>query len=530
VGLFLKKKVLVKDITIQTLIRRLDELNNRVSELEKENKTLCNEVASLKSENKALCNEVASLKSENKELRDGVVLLKTDNTELKDEIISLKTENAELRARLNSDSHNSNKPPSSDGYKKKTVKPAFNKSKNSNQGGQKGHQGRTLHQVETPDEIVVCPPGICSCGHCFTEKELELAEKRQVFELPQPRLEITEYQIFKALCPVCGREQKGVVPEGVNSPVQYGNNVKALAVLLNVHYRLPFKKIQNLFKDLFGYPINESTINQAGEKCYQRLEESEQIIKSKIIDQKVAHADETGIRVAGKLQWLHTATSLLYTYLFVHEKRGTGAIQSNKSILTEYIGWLVHDCWGSYFNLKKLNHAICGAHILRELESLIENKQAKWAKVFKLFLLDIYDMPFEQRVKRREHIESRYDRICSIGEKAEPPPVSTPGRRGRCKRTKGRNLVERLINKKDAVLAFAFNKEVPFTNNLAERDIRPAKVKQKISNCFRTFKGAEIYARIEGFISTARKNQRNVFLELCATFEGQNFITGKLTR
>ena len=134
-------------------------------------------------------------------------------------------------------------------------------------------------------------------------------------------------------------------------------------------------------------------------------------------------------------------------------------------------------------------------------------------------------MPFEERVIRRKQIESRYDRICEIGEKAESPPVKTTGRKGRYKRTKGRNLVERLIREKDAVLAFAFNKDVPFTNNLAERDIRPAKVKQKISNCFRTFKGAEIYARIEGFISTARKNHRPIYSELCTTFEGHNFIT-----
>jgi len=201
------------------------------------------------------------------------------------------------------------------------------------------------------------------------------------------------------------------------------------------------------------------------------------------------------------------------------------AIQSNKSILMDYIGWLVHDCWGSYFNLKNLKHAICGAHILRELQGLIDGGETKWAKVFKSFLLSIYKMPFEERVKQRNHIESRYDRICGFGEKVEPPPVKTAGRKGRYKRTQGRNLVERLIREKDAVLAFAFNKEVPFTNNLAERDIRPAKVKQKISNSFRTFKGAEIYARIEGFISTARKNQRCVFTELCTTFEGHNFIT-----
>ena len=445
---------MVKDLTIQVLIKKVEELTRRLEKFEKENKILCYENA------------------------------------------VLKAENADLRARLNNNSNNSNKPPSSDGYKKKPVKPALPKNKGSRQGGQKGHKGHTLQQVESPDKIVTCPPGTCTCGHKFEKEESMLAEKRQVFDLPQPKLEITEYQIFKASCPECGQEQKGVAPEGVNTPAQYVNKVKAFVVLLNVHYKLPYKKIQRLFSDLFGYPINESTISSAGEKCYEKLEESERVIKSKIIGDKVVHADETGLRTAGKLHWLHTATTLLYTYLFVHEKRGSGAIQSNKSTLRDYIGWLVHDCWGSYFNLRNLKHAICGAHILRELEGLIKSRETKWAKVFKLFLLYVYKMPFEERVKQRKHIESRYDRICGVGEKAEPPPVKTTGSKGRYKRTQGSNLVERLIREKNAVLAFAFNKEVPFTNNLAERDIRPAKVKQKISNCFRTFKGAEIYARI----------------------------------
>jgi transposase len=486
----LTKKVLVKNLTIRVLIKNVEELTRRLEKLEKENKIL----------------------------RHENVMLKAANTELKVEV-------ADLRARLDSNSHNSNKPPSSDGYKKQTVKPALPKGKGSSQGGQKGHKGHTLQQVESPDKVVTCIPGICTCGHEFKKEQLILAEKRQVFDLPEPKLEITEFQIFKACCPACGQEQKGIAPEGVNAPAQYGNKVKAFVVLLNVHYKLPFKKIQLLFSDLFGYPINESTISLAGEICYEKLEESERIIKSKIVADNVVHADETGLRTAGKLQWLHTATTQLYTYLFVHEKRGSGAIQSNKSILRDYIGWLVHDCWASYFNLQNLKHAICGAHILRELEGLIETRQTKWAKVFKSFLLSVYMMPFEERVMRRKHIESRYDRICEIGEKAESPPVKTTGRKGRYKRTKGRNLVERLIRERNAVLAFAFNKEVPFTNNLAERDIRPAKVKQKISNCFRTFKGAEIYARIEGFISTVRKNKRRVFPELCTTFEGYNFIT-----
>lgn len=478
---------MVKDLTIRALIKDIQDLTLRLEKVERENKRLHHE-----------------------------------NTQLKADIAEMKAENKDLRARLESNSHNSNKPPSSDGYKKQTIKPGLPKGKVSSQGGQKGHKGNTLKQVESPDEIVPCVPDICTCGHKFKKDQLILAEKRQVFDLPQPKLEITEYQIFKASCTVCGKEQKGVAPEGVNAPAQYGNKVKAFAVLLNVHYKLPFKKIQLLFSDLFGYPINESTISLAGEKCYEKLKESERIIKSKIIAENVVHADETGLRTAGKLHWLHTATTSLYTYLFVHEKRGAGAIQSNKSVLRDYIGWLVHDCWGSYFNLEKLRHAICGAHILRELEGLIETRETKWAKVFKPFLLSVYRMPLEERIRRRQQIESKYDCICTIGEKAEPPPMKT---KGKYKRTPGRNLVERLIREKDAVLAFAFNEGVPFTNNLAERDIRPAKVKQKISNCFRTFKGAEIYARIEGFISTARKNNRSIFSELCATFEGHNFIT-----
>jgi len=456
------------------------------------------------------------------ELIDKVDLLTIRIAAVDAENTKLRLEISELKSKLNSNSQNSSKPPSSDGYKKK---PAFPKKKKGKQGGQIGHKGKTLHQVENPDKTVVCKPESCDCGHAFSEGEMKLSEKRQVFDLPKPKLEVTEYQISKAICPLCGKSHKGVTPENVNAPVQYGNRVKAYAVLLNVHFKLPFKKIQLLFGDLFDYSINESTVYSASHQCYKKLEKTEEIIKSKISENNVVHADETGLRVKGKLHWLHTASSLLFTYLFVHEKRGGKALTSEKSILDKITNWLVHDCWSSYFSFEKLKHAICGAHILRELEGLIENGQSKWSKVFKTFLMSVYEMPFDERVKQRQHIESRYNIICDIGEKSEPPPKKTPGKRGRYKRTKGRNLVERLIRERDGVLAFAFNKEVPFTNNLAERDIRPAKIKQKISNCFRTFTGAEIYARIEGFVSTARKHNCNVFSELCTTFDGYNFIT-----
>ena len=459
------------------------------------------------------------LAEKNKDLHQENSVLKTENSDLKEEV-------AKLKAQLNSNSRNSSKPPSSDGYKRK---PAFERKKNGKQGGQQGHKGRTLQQVEHPDKTVRHKPGPCDCGHVFSDKELSVAETRQVFDLPQPKLKVIAHELLKGQCPKCGKWHKGIAPEGVNAPVQYGKGVKALTTLLNVDYRIPFKKIQILFGDLFGYAINASTVYSNSRQCSEKLAKTIEIIKSKIIEAITAHADETGIRVEEMLRWLHVATTEFYTYLFVHEKRGKLALESEQSILNKLTGWLVHDCWGSYFNFKELDHALCGAHILRELEGLIENEQSKWARVFKTFLMHLFEMPFEERVKRRQQIESRYILICSMGEKAEPPPRKTPGKRGRYKRTKGRNLVERLTREKEAMLAFAFNEEVPFTNNLAERDVRPAKIKMKVSNCFRSFEGAEIYASIASFVSTVRKHDRNVFSELCTTFEGHNFITGQYT-
>ena len=448
---------------------------------------------------------------------------------LEAELLRVQTENAflkekvsELESRLKSNSSNSSNPPSSDGYQKK---PAFAKKFKGKKGGQKGHKGNNLKQIDNPDKIVLCLPDECICGHTFNEEDLmTIAEKRQVFDLPQPKLEVTEYQIHKANCPICGLSNKAVAPEGIKAPAQYGNGVKSYVVMLNVHYKLPYKKIQLLFKDLFGYPINESTIFSASENCYNNLEDTESIIKTKVSLNDVVHADETGLRIEGKLQWLHTATTTLFTYLFVHKNRGKEALESESSVLNRINNWLVHDAWSSYFSFKNYKHAMCGAHILRELQGLMDSGQSKWAKTFKTFLMSVYEMPFEERVKQKRQIENRFLRICNLGEQLEPPPIKTPGKRGRYKRTKGRNLVERLIKYQGAVLAFAFNENVPFTNNLAERDIRPTKIKQKISNSFRSFKGAQYYARIEGFISTARKNNKNIFNELSSTFNGHNFI------
>lgn len=459
--------------------------------------------------------QLAAMAEENIRLKERISTLVEENSRLKERI-------TELESQVNKNSGNSSKPPSSDGYKKK---PAIARKKGGRPGGQKGHKGHTLQQVEHPDETIYCDPAPCSCGHVFSEDELYLSEKRQVFDIPKPRLEVKEYQIYEGTCPCCGAFHKGSAPQGINAPVQYGVGAKAYAVMLNAHIKVPFKKIQLLFKDLFGYPINESTIYSATQQCYGALEKSEDHIKSKVAESSVVHADETGVRVEGRLHWLHTATTEKYTYLFVHKNRGGKALQSSKSVLERLHGWLVHDCWGSYFKFQNVNHSICGAHLVRELESLVENTRSEWADMMQDFLLTLNDQPHYLRVRQRGKYLAKYREICSLGDKQEPPPIKTPGTRGRLKRTKGRNLVERLTREETAVLAFAFNKEVPFTNNLAERDVRPAKIKLKISNSFRTFQGADIYARIEGFMSTVRKHNKNVYSELCNTFRGYNFLT-----
>jgi len=452
-------------------------------------------------------------------LEKAFVLLRQENIRLKDENKILKYRVSELKARCKSNSSNSSRPPSSDGYQKKPAFPRKSKGKN---GGQKGHKGNNLKQILSANKTVKCIPKQCECGHIFNPSELKISEKRQVFDIPKPQLYITEYQIYKGRCSGCGKIHRGVAPQGVTAPTQYGNGVKSFVVMLNAHFNIPYKKIQLLFKDLFGYPINESTIYSANEKCFTKLKPSEDIIKEGVISSGLGHSDESGVRVEGKLQWLHVFSNRLYTHLFIHPKRGLEAMQSNKSALNNFFGWLIHDHYHSYFKFSEINHALCGAHILRELQGVVDGENKKWARIFHTFLMQVYNMSFEERIHKKQNIKNRYMQICELGEKTEPLPIKTKGRK---KRTKGRNLVERLIKEQDMVLAFAFDENIPFTNNLAERDVRPIKTKQKVSSTFRSAYGADMYARIQSFISTARKNNKNVFDELHTTFDGYNFLT-----
>lgn len=440
--------------------------------------------------------------------------------DLERENISLKSENAELKVRLNQNSNNSHKPPSTDGLQKK---PAFSQSQGKKTGGQKGHIGKTLQMVSDPDHIEVHHSTSCSCcDKIFTSLDVEqIVQKRQVFDIPLPRTEVTEHQIGIISC--CGKEHRGVFPESVTQPVQYGSRIKALSVLLNVDYKIPFEKIEQLFGDLYNSSFNESTSISANSACFDALETTEEEIKSAILNSPVAHFDETGMRVTGKLHWFHVASTTLFTYLFVHAKRGKEAIESSYSLLNEFKNWAVHDCWKSYFVFDKCSHVLCNAHILRELEALKENGSI-WAVEMQKLLLELFNLSQKAiiNVPNKDIWLQKYQQICQNADIAEPVPIK--GKKGKPKNSKGRNLLNRLVEHQEGVLAFAFVQIVPFTNNQAERDIRSLKTKQKVATSFRTFKGAENHARIQSFVSTVRKHKMNVFENLISVFNQKKVV------
>ena len=435
----------------------------------------------------------------------------------------------ELEERLNKNSRNSNKPPSSDGLSKKPVsRPAFERKKGKTSGGQPDHKGKTLEISSSPDHIENHLPSHCACGTALDQSEAEVLEIRQVFDFPEPKLEITEHRKLGCQCGGCGQYHQGIFPLEVGARVQYGHGVRAMVVLLNTWFKLPLQKIGLLFSDLYGYAINTGTIISATEACYDQLEESEAVIKKSLLESLVAHFDETGMRVVGKLHWLHVCCTSLFTYLFIHAKRGKEALEDSLSVLPGFTQWAIHDCWSSYFNISTCSHGICGAHILRELKAL-EEREVQWASWIRRYLMALYRMTDQGKgvlsAQEKEKARRLFDHIWEAADRLEPQPTKPKSARGRPKATKGRNLLIRLKKHQAEVLAFAWHKEVPFTNNQAERDLRPAKTKQKVAGSFRTLEGAKRFARIHGFVSTTRKHQINVFEQLKLAFSGQTFLT-----
>ncbi len=437
-------------------------------------------------------------------------------------IKQMQVEIDELKAQLKQNSQNSHRPPSSDEFQKPNPKPAVRRKKKA-RGGQKGHRGETLKKVENPDVVVECEPTGCVCGGAAWVGIGEILDTRQVFELPEPRLEVLEYRRIKRICQ-CGQASCGEFPEKVSGQTQYGERVQAMVSLMSVQGCLSHRKIGEFFANLYGYELNEATIQEMLQRTSQVMPMEE--IKSEISEAQVIHVDETSIRENGIKKWLHTVSSKRWTYQFVHRQRGRAAMDDEKSVLPQYRGVAVHDCLASYFGFTQMKHGICNAHILREVTGIIENSQSRWGWRMKRLLLRIYvDSDYGKgTVADFAGYEERYDKILAEAE-TEEPPAERIHQKGKLKRTKGRNLLERMRKHKEAILRFAVEKEVPFTNNQAERDLRNAKVKQKMNGGFRAASGTQSYVRINSYLMSLRKQGRQVFQELVSIIKGQPFST-----
>jgi|WetSurSiteA1Bulk_404760.scaffolds.fasta_scaffold20535_1 transposase len=420
----------------------------------------------------------------------------------------------ELEGIIKKDSHTSSKPPSSDGYAKRGI--TQKKRSGKRPGGQKGHEGNTLRMVENPDKVVVHRVERCKgCGRSLRKKGVWGYERRQVFEIPPLKVEVTEHRAEMKACEQCGEVSTADFPKGITHKGQYGERLKAYAVYIKNYGLLSYERAAELFEDLFSVPLSAGTLVRIDRGCAERLEEVEQRIKKSIVDSPVVHFDETGMRVEGKLRWLHVASTKELTYYAVHAKRGKDATDEI-ALLPQYRGRAVHDGWKSYFTYG-CDHALCNAHHLRELSFIFEQYGQKWAQEMKEVLLEIKERRDKTKRGRFDpetirKYEKEYRRIIAAGMRANPPPVHHPGggKRGRRKKSDALNLLERLKQYEKETLAFMYDFSVPFDNNQGERDIRMMKVQQKISGTFRSSEGARTFCRIRGYVSTVKKQGMNV--------------------
>jgi len=427
---------------------------------------------------------------------------------------SLKARIAELERRLELNSSNSSKPPSSDGLKKPVRVKSLRERSGKRPGGQKGHKGETLRQIADPNEVVHHYPTACSsCGVGLDPETSVGHSARQVFDLPEPQpLVVTEHRAHDCQCRACGAKTRALFPDGVNAPVQYGGRITAFVIYL-LHYQLlPENRLAALMADLFGVNVAAATIARMSRTCAERLRGFAATVCDLVAGAPVKHMDETGFRIGGKTQWLHVASTAFLTFYRVCAKRG--------SLLANVAGIVVHDHWKPYYTMQGVLHALCNAHHLRELKALVEIEKEEWARKMQRLLRRacyVANRARERSVLLKPRLiqcfEHHYDAILAEGlafHETQAPLIravmkGSGNRRGRVPRRTGHNLLLRLATRKEDTLRFLHDATVPFTNNQAERDGRMMKLRQKISGGFRSLQGAADFALIRSFFSTAKK-------------------------
>lgn len=443
--------------------------------------------------------------------------LEAENAQQREQIAALLERVRELEARLSKDSHNSSKPPSSDGLKRQLPRTRSLRHKSGKKpGGQRGHRGETLHLVAAPDTVVEHCPVVCAACQTPLEaaaaQEVVARERRQVQDLPAIRLRITEHQALSVRCPACHHVTAGAFPAEAPSRAQYGPRLRALVVYLVAQQFVPYARTRDLLADLTGAHLSVGTLVEWVQQSAEAVKPVEERLKAALRRVPVLHSDETGVRRSGRLAWAHVASTAQLTHYAIHAKRGSEATTAI-GILPGYLGVSVHDGWKPYQAQTICRHALCNVHHLRELTFVEEQYQQPWAKELKALLLEMRTATDQVRAQGQAHLPTsqrdalvaRYEQLLAVGLAANPPPHRRPRQRGRIKQSPVRNLLERLWLGQGQVLAFLGDLTIPFDNNQAERDLRMLKTQQKVSSCFRSDAGGDAFARLRSYLSTLRK-------------------------
>ncbi|WP_407540906.1 IS66 family transposase [Deinococcus radiomollis] len=429
---------------------------------------------------------------------------------------ALIVENQSLKAQLSADSTTSSQPPSTD----KPWKPLSERVKTGRpSGGQPGHIGKTLEMSAHPDTVIVLPvTGQCACGQAWDEVPVQDRLARQVHDLPETRLHVTEYLAEVKICPCCTVRQQAPFPASVPGQVQYGPHVHALSTLLNVVHFIPLARTAEIISTLYGSAPSDGTILLNLNVAAERLKDFEAQVKVALLAEPILYADETGSKVNGKLHWLHILTCTSYTLYGHHRSRGYDALVA-MGVLPDYRGTLMHDAWRTYLSLP-MDHALCNAHLLRELRGLHEFFQQEWAGELRSALQLVYHLKKSSTLTAIgvEAFKTHFDTLVAAGLETNPAMERRAGQRGRVKQSRARNVALRCQRYKREMLRFLDDDRMPFDNNLAEQEIRMMCGKRKISGGFRSELGGEVFCRIRSYVATLQKQGMNVWDGLVSIF------------